>query len=95
MWSASDLPNGFEQIDYSRDHDKEIDDFAHHVVYSDGLAAVSVFIEPLDENQTLQGANSMGTMSAYGVVSDNRQITAMGEVPMTTLELFATSMTRQ
>lgn len=63
-----------------------------HMVYSDGLASVSVFIE---ENQGaekhLQGASSMGAVNAFGQAVDYHFVTVVGEVPENTVQLMAQS----
>jgi len=94
-WTAQELPSGFAEIAYSRERSENNSDFVHHAVYSDGLASVSIFIQPVVDEEKLEGPNSMGAMSAFGVVDENNQITAMGEVPMETLRLLATSTVKQ
>ena len=66
-----------------------------HLMYSDGLASVSVFIE-LSESSThrLSGASKMGALNAYGKQMDGAQITVMGEVPEATVATIAESMER-
>ena len=63
-----------------------------HMVYTDGLASVSVFIE---ENQGtdkhLQGASSMGAVNAFGHAVDHHFVTVVGEVPEKTVQLMAQS----
>jgi len=95
IWTAQELPPGFIETAYSQEVSEDDTEFVHHVVYSDGMATVSVFVQPVIDADRLEGPNSMGAMSAFGVVVDNRQITAMGEVPMETLRVIATSTVRQ
>ena len=66
-----------------------------HMVYGDGLASISVYVEKLssDEEQ-LHGGAMMGAMSAFGRVVDNHQVTVMGEVPMRTVTKVAESVQR-
>jgi len=59
----------------------------NHVVYSDGLAAVSVFIEPVSE-KTLPGLSSQGAVHVYTRVEADHQITVLGEVPKATVMLI-------
>jgi len=63
-----------------------------HLVYSDGLASVSIFIE---ENQGevkhLQGASTMGAVNAYGNFVGDHFVTVVGEVPITTVQSMARS----
>jgi sigma-E factor negative regulatory protein RseB len=63
-----------------------------HMVYSDGLASVSVFIEINRGDQNhLQGASSMGSVNAYGNSLGDYFITVVGEVPANTVRAMAQS----
>jgi len=63
-----------------------------HLVYSDGLASVSVFIE---ENKGIEkhllGVASMGAVNAFGRSLDDYFVTVVGEVPVKTVESMALS----
>ena len=54
-----------------------------HFVFSDGLAAISVFIEPNDTpgNKTDNQVVNMGAINAYRRIVGDFQILVMGEVP--------------
>ena len=56
----------------------------NHVVFSDGLAAVSVFIEPMSE-KTVSGLSSQGAVHVYTRIVSNHKITVLGEVPKITV----------
>lgn len=64
-----------------------------HLVYSDGVATVSVFIEPgaaaADQGQ---GQFPMGAANAYTTVNDGYLITAVGGVPVRTVEAISRSV---
>ena len=62
-----------------------------HILYSDGLANVSVFIAPAGESME-EGALEMGGSSSYSTVIEGHRVTAVGEVPTMTLEQIATTM---
>lgn len=63
-----------------------------HLVYSDGLASVSVFIEiNKGEGKHLQGASSMGAVNAFGFPKDEYFVTVVGEVPEKTVQIMAQS----
>lgn len=62
------------------------------MVLSDGLATISIFIEPyLREKSEYkpQGAAQMGSVSIYGIKIANFWLTVLGEVPVATLEQLA------
>jgi len=64
-----------------------------HMVYSDGLASVSVFIEDfLGGTDHLMGPASMGAVNAYGNPLGRHYITVVGEVPPKTVRLLAESI---
>ncbi len=61
-----------------------------HLAFSDGLASVSVFVEPIDPaNQGLEGAARMGATNLYGRTVGGQQITVVGEVPAATVRAIA------
>lgn len=70
------------------------DDDLLHMVYSDGLASVSVFIEKNSGGGHLHGAASMGAVNAFGQSIDGYFVTVVGEVPATTVQVMAQSTVR-
>ena len=66
-----------------------------HLVYSDGLAAVSIFIEKLDKGAepAVKGASRMGAVHAFGRMVGDHHITVVGEVPAGTVALFGGAIT--
>lgn len=60
-----------------------------HIVFSDGLAAVSVFIEPLAGNRPETGAFSMGAVNVYKRVAGDYLFVVMGDVPPMSLRKIA------
>ena len=63
-----------------------------HLVYSDGLASVSVFIEKNQGSEKhLQGASTMGAVNAFGNPVDDYFVTVVGEVPVKTVQAMAQS----
>jgi sigma-E factor negative regulatory protein RseB len=84
-WQVQDLPPGFERISLLR-----LERGGEHQVYSDGLATVSLYIEPLaDEVPALSGLLRRGALSLFGRVLAGRQLTVIGEVPPLTVERIA------
>ncbi|MFH1043946.1 MAG: MucB/RseB C-terminal domain-containing protein [Pseudomonadota bacterium] len=64
-----------------------------HVVYSDGLAAVSVFIEPMANKTSLHpGLSRQGAIHIYSRQIDNHLVTVVGEAPAESVEKFAESV---
>lgn len=66
-----------------------------HLVFSDGLASVSVFIEPrAPQTMPMHGLARVGAAFAFSRDLDGHQVTAVGEVPAATVEAIAGSVTR-
>jgi sigma-E factor negative regulatory protein RseB len=62
-------------------------------IFSDGLASVSVFIEPLDRQRHIRESSlSLGATQTMTKQLDAYWITLVGEVPMKTLRLFASGL---
>ena len=56
------------------------------IVYSDGLSAISIFIEPNDEDEDdVDGLSSRGAVNLYHKLVDQNLITVVGEVPPRTV----------
>lgn len=63
-----------------------------HLVFSDGLASVSVFIEPRAANAEPAGLARVGSAYAYSTEVADHRVTAVGEVPATTVRAIANSV---
>lgn len=59
-----------------------------HVVFSDGLAAISVFIEPITDKREKPsvGLFSVGGINVYRRITGEYAVTVLGEVPPATLK---------
>lgn len=95
-WQVEHVPQGFELADRYvtlEDGKGAKHDNNEQLVFSDGLASVSVFIEPKDEHRLpFTGRAQIGAMAAYGRVANGYQVTAVGEVPPATVEMIAESL---
>ena len=66
---------------------------AQHLIFSDGIAAVSVFIEPgAPTGPRPPETSSMGSANAYSTSVQGHVITAVGEVPAETVRYIASSV---
>ena len=60
---------------------------------TDGLASVSVFIEPnVSDVEPFVGNTRMGAVNAYGNIVGDHQITVVGDVPLATVQLIGQSV---
>jgi len=64
-------------------------------VFSDGLTHVSVFVEPYDAQRHKPVATSLGATHTVMTRSGDWWITAMGDVPMATVQMFSVALERR
>ena len=92
-WSVRRLPSGFVLTNYQRKRMRPNGKQTEHMVYSDGLATVSVYVEhPRADTDSFTGLSTMGAVNAYGAIVDGYQVTVVGEVPVVTVEMMARSV---
>jgi sigma-E factor negative regulatory protein RseB len=98
LWSALKLPPGFHMTVRSAQVLPGASDPVAHLVFTDGLASVSVFVEsrsaPMPADQSVSGVASVGSASAFSTVIDGHKVTAVGEVPPATVRFIASSVKR-
>lgn len=89
-WSVSALPAGFKKTMEVQRPMRGKHAPVTQMVFSDGLSAISVFIEPSDEDEDdVAGLSSRGAVNLYHNVIDNHLITVVGEVPpRTVMQVF-------
>ena len=92
-WKVTWMPAGFSMKDYERHDGDSSDSSVEHWIYTDGIAMVSVFIERQQSASSASvGALRVGGISAYARHADGHQVTAVGEVPQTTVQGMANSV---
>ena len=93
-WASSDMPQGFRPVSTHGEILPGNDAVVTHILFSDGLANVSVFIAPQGSGAT-EGPSRVGGLNSYSVIRDGHRITAVGEVPAMTVEQLATTIMRR
>jgi len=92
-WAVKRLPAGFELTDFQHKRMRKDGASVEHLVFSDGLATMSVYVEKLQsDDDAFQGLSSMGAMNAFGAVVEGYQVTVVGEVPPATVQMVASSV---
>jgi len=86
MWNVSWAPTGFQEINGEHLKGENV------MVYSDGLATYSVFIEKVKDDAMPQGASQIGATVAYAlqrkVEPHQYNVTVIGEIPpMTAMKI--------
>lgn len=90
-WVIEELPAGFSPISTHEETMAGSDAVVTHILLSDGLANVSVFIAPRNRDM-VPGAARMGGSNSYCAKHDDFEVTAIGEVPAMTVKQIATTM---
>lgn len=91
-WVVSELPPGFVLTRYREESMHGDDDPVSHMVYSDGLASVSVYVEQTESGEAVNGYSRIGGLSLYSTSDEQLQVTVVGEVPRLTVETIARSV---
>ncbi len=104
-YRATELPPGFRLAVSGVQTLGGATEPATHLVYSDGLATVSVFVEAQQEPNSgtddkprapaeppMQGLARVGSGYAFSTMVQGHQVTAVGEVPAQTVETIAHSV---
>lgn len=91
-WRAAWLPPGFQLQRYDRQALVASGDPVEQIVYSDGMASVSVFVERVRDGVPQVGPDRSGGVSMFGRLARGHQVTAVGEVPAATVQRIANSM---
>jgi len=104
-YRASQLPPGFHLTVSGAQTLGGATEPANHLVYSDGLATVSVFVEASHDakpsaaanpaavpDPLMEGLARVGSGFAFSTVVQGHQVTAVGEVPAQTVEFIAHSV---
>jgi len=94
-WSVGKLPGGFQKIMEGYRKLRGRPDPVAHLVFSDGLVAISVFIEPVTPMSGNSGASQQGGLNVFSTRSDDFLITALGEAPPATVRQIALSVARR
>jgi sigma-E factor negative regulatory protein RseB len=95
-WYALRLPPGFHMSVRSAQVLPGSPGPVEHLVYTDGIASVSVFVEShTHADHALTGSAQLGSSSAFSTVIDGHPVTAVGEVPPETVRFIASSVKAQ
>ena len=89
-WEFEDLPVGFRVISTNEEVLPGSEATVAHVLFSDGLANVSVFIA-VHEGKSFAATSNVGASNSFSTLIDGFRVTAVGEVPPATVERFAKS----
>ncbi|MFK8067509.1 MAG: MucB/RseB C-terminal domain-containing protein [Gammaproteobacteria bacterium] len=95
QWKVQWMPVGFSMESTNKQLFSGIKQPVEHLVYSDGLATVSLYIERVDasaKGKAMNGYVSMGAVNAYTHSQEDYQVTVVGELPAKTVHKIASSV---
>ena len=92
-WQVDAMPVGFKKITEVCRPMRDSKIPVTHLVFSDGLAGISVFIEDVGDRDDIRfGLSSQGSIQIYSKISGDKLITVVGEVPPRTVIQVADSV---
>jgi sigma-E factor negative regulatory protein RseB len=95
-WMVSEFPPGFQKIMEISRTKQGGNIVITHMVYSDGMAAVSIFVEPASGRKRLpKGLSQQGAINVYRRTVGNKLVTVLGEAPAKTVMQIANSVSFQ
>ena len=95
-WVVNRVPPGFTKIMEGFRKPRGRRNSVAHIVYSDGLVAISVFIEPFSTAPVPTGMQPpQGGLNIYMVKQDDNLVTVMGEAPGATVRQIGNSVARR
>ena len=91
-WVLKQQPAGFRKLTELKRSIAGRSSMVSHIVYSDGLAAVSVFIEPLPKARIAHSLSHQGAVNIFTRPVSDHMVTVRGEAPAATVMLIANSL---
>ncbi len=89
-WIVTELPAGYSKVDHIALAVPGKAAPVDQMIFSDGIASVSLFIEPLTKGmRPKMGHMTIGSTNIYANVIDGYQVTVVGEVPEATVMQIA------
>lgn len=95
-WQIGNQPPGFKKVMELKRSLPGKSAPVTHIVLSDGLVAVSVFIEPLPSgDRPVQGISKQGAINVFSRPVADYLVTVLGEAPATTVVQIGNSVTQK
>ncbi len=94
-WAVTEIPAGFALRSHRHSTHAEQGD-GEHLLFSDGMASVSIYVEPSPKGRGgLSGYSKVGAVNMFGTQKGGFSVTAVGEVPSATVRKMAESVDRR
>jgi sigma-E factor negative regulatory protein RseB len=91
-WQVDAVPSGFKKLFEMRRTISSKKIPLVHIVYSDGLSGISIFIEKISQVKEIPGLSSQGAVHMYRRQTGENLVTVVGEVPPRTVIQVADSV---
>ena len=92
-WTVEDLPTGFQKVTELRRNLPGRPNPVSQLIYSDGLASLSVFVEPNGAPpRTSEASSEDGTTTFFARPMGEQLVTVLGEVPLATAQQVGRSV---
>lgn len=89
-WQFTQIPAGYRLSKYIRRMSPMAGREIEHLIFTDGLSTVSIFIKPASaEHSGMEGLSRMGAVHVYRNTINEHRVTVMGEAPARTVEFLA------
>jgi sigma-E factor negative regulatory protein RseB len=89
-WVVANLPPGYRKVDHIEHIAPGKNTVVNQVIFSDGIASVSLFIEPIKKGvRPKMGHKVVGSTNICANVVDGYQVIVVGEVPASTVQQIA------
>lgn len=91
-WVLRNLPDGFSVAEHHTRVMPQSRAVVRHIVVSDGMASVSVYIQRADESSKRRlGNQRIGGLNVHTMLHNGYQLTVMGDAPLQTVRRIADS----
>ncbi len=91
-WLPDHLPPGFRLASVGSTGEGEQRD--EHLLFSDGLASFSIYVEVAADSPVAEHLESRGATHLYTAMRDGRTVTVVGEVPASTVHFVGRELRR-
>ena len=90
FWNLKELPSGFKEVDLISRRVNGLNLLDYQIIFSDGLAYVSLFIRPITRGtEPKEGTVAIGPTNISARYQDGYQIMSVGMVPPETVNTFS------
>lgn len=95
-WTVADVPKGFKKVTELKRTLPGREQPVSQLVYTDGVASISVFVEPnAAPRRTSEAATEEGTTTFFVRPLGDQVVTVLGEVPLATAQQVGRSVARR